>query len=105
MRWRGGDEAAQHSQCNIFNKAGRAGAAAYINGTGVFGSRSWVGPPQRPKLHSIHKGGRGHGSMANRRHSIEGKHGTLLRLGEDNNSTAYQNIYGYTKQISMYAYI
>ena len=36
------------SQCYIFNQAGRAGAAAQLNGTGVFGSRSRAGPPQRP---------------------------------------------------------
>ena len=37
-------------------------------------------------MYSIHKGGREHASMANSRHNIEGKHGTLLRLqlGEDN---------------------
>ena len=45
------------------------------------------------KLHSIHKGGRGHGAMANSRHSIEGKHGTLLRLqGEDNNTVSWNKI-------------
>ena len=41
------------------------------------------------KLRSIHKGGREHGSMANSRHSIEGKHGTLLRLGEDNSTVSW----------------
>ena len=44
------------------------------------------------KLRSIHEfegsGGRAHGSssMANSRRSIESKHGTLLRLGEDNST-------------------
>ena len=27
--------------------------------------------------------------MANSRHSIEGKHGTLLRLGEDNSTVSW----------------
>ena len=40
--------AAYGSQCNIFNQAGRACAAAQLNGTEVFGSRSRAGPPQRP---------------------------------------------------------
>ena len=38
-------------QCNIFNQAGRAGAAAYLNTTGVFGRRPRAGLPRRPNTH------------------------------------------------------
>ena len=41
------------------------------------------------KLHSIHKGGREHGSMANSRRGMEGIHGTLLRLGEDGSTVSW----------------
>ena len=41
------------------------------------------------KLHGIRKGGRAHGPMANSRHIIEGTHGTLLRLGEDNSTVSW----------------
>ena len=43
------------------------------------------------KPRSIHEGGRGHGPMANSRHSIGGlgQHGTLLRLGEDDSTASW----------------
>ena len=55
---------------------GAHGAAALACGDA---RKEWEGEAEA-KLHSIHKGGREHCSMANSRHRIEGKHGTLLRL-------------------------
>jgi hypothetical protein len=40
-------------------------------------------------MYGVHEGCREHGSMANSRHAIEGKHGTLLRLGEDNSTVSW----------------
>ena len=66
-----------HTQCNIFNQAGRAGAAAELNGTEVFGSRSRAGPPQRPTIYSS----RLKGSMVTSYDSITGSQlGKLCHL-------------------------